>query len=220
MKKICIIITSLLIIFMVGCNIKDASGNEARIEVTHLNLGERLIQSEQDYLKSNSDEDLKRLCWALDMQLGCDNKVPQMVLEYYPELFSRVTSDQMSGFSYHGLDDSYSTYVISYLAEDMGELIPIYQEYKEKAEDKYFYAVCFYGDLSLINNLSTSDQEFLYNEAISLYEEAKQENYDFHIRLYAFGCVARICELTDKSIDPGMLEEMRELADDYKESIN
>ena len=136
-----------------------------------------------------------------------------MILEYYPIFFEKFTPDE-------SFDFYYEMYVYAYKAEDVGGLIPIYNEYKEMASNVYQYAGMVYQYILDLDNITTEEYDFLYDEAYRLYAAARknvevyptiEENIEpLKNALSAYGCVYAICEALGKDIEPSVKEDMEE----------
>lgn len=172
------------------------------------------IQLEKKYLESIKAEDLKQLCSLL-----CSMRIDKpyfynMVLVYFPELFSEYNAEDLKDTFEHGFDSFYALYVSAVLAEHRnGEFEERYFEYKDKAENIYYYSSFVYIYVLQLNNLTNKEYEFLYNEAIDLYEKAKKDNVDYDSRIDAFTCVVSIHKNTNKT------EELELYKDEMKEYI-
>ncbi len=188
------------------------------------------LSLEEKYLQSQSDEGLKELCDQLTILPWEDKQLRQMVLKYYPIFFEKFNPDESDGIGESGFDPYYAMYVFSYKAEGRGGFIPIYNEYKEKASDIYLYARTVYGWVLGLNNVTTEEYDFLYDEAYHLYSTAREsvEVYTtadknkeaFFKVLSAFGCINEICEAMGKEVDPAIMNDLKEYMESYQKIMD
>lgn len=151
-----------------------------------------------------------------------------MVLKYYPIFFEKFDPSQSEGIA-GPFNPYYEMYVFAYKAEG-GELIPVYNEYKEKADNLYEYARTVYGWILGLDNITAEEYNFLYDEAYRLYSAAKEnvkvyptvdENKAVFLNmLQGFGCICEIREAMGKEIDSDAREEMKKYMDNYKEIMD
>lgn len=184
------------------------------------------LSLEEKYLQSQSDDALKELCDQLTILPWKDKRLRQMVLKYYPIFFEKFDPNKSDGIGRYGFDPYYEMYVFAYKAEGIGGLIPLYNEYKEKAHNAYVYASNIYGWILDLDNVTTEEYKFLYDEAYSLYSTAREslevydtadENKEAFLKvLSAFGCINEICEALGKEVDPDITNDLKEYMESYQ----
>lgn len=237
-KKILLILVFMLLVTFFGCNMVDSNivGNSSTAMITNddsglANFKTGALKCEENYLASKSDEDLKKLCSQLSILPWDEKQLREMVLDYYPIFFEKFSEEQISDISERGFDPFYEEYVFAYKAESKGGLIPIYNEYKEKAYNKYIFARAVYDYVLRLDNLSDDEYTFLYKEAYDLYAEARENAKEVYITenenreaflkvLGAYGCVIEICDVLKKEIDSNIQDDMEEYKKNYKKLID
>lgn len=221
MRKLFVLVVCLIMIVSTGCSADDQIGNltNTKIDNTDYNEDElEAIQLEEAYQRSKDNQDLINLCSLLCVMRLDRTEFRHMVLEYFPILFDRCEGYQ-TGFD-HGFASFYAIYVCSCLAEDLkDEYKTEYFEYKMKAENIYYYAQRFYGRALQLNNLTDEDYDFLYYEAIDIYEQAKSDDMDYHSRLNANTVLISIFNAMGKEEELKLYYE-KEIKDYMEEQIS
>lgn len=174
----------------------------------------KAVRYETEYLENDNDDNLLKLCLHLSAMRIDKAQFYQMVLNYYPALFETYSNAQLLDVSHYGFDTFSALYVKAYVAENQGELESIYNEYKEKANNIYSYAKYVCGHVLKLDALDEADCQFLYDEAVGLFEQAKEDNVEKQSRLDTFTCISSICEAMDKEIPDDISTEI----DEYVES--
>lgn len=200
----------LLVLALGGCNIESrnntvtSNNNTSDTDTYEFEAS----QLEEKYLKTNNADDLKKLCSTLDLMRVDKSEYYQMVIQYYPSLFSEFSVNEMMDVSKYGFDEYYAKYVVSLLAEDRkDDFQTAYYLYKRKADNVYHYLsyVCIYA--LQLDHLTEAELELLYTEADSLNDQAKSANIDFNTRLDAFLSIRVICEAMGKESELAEIDE-------------
>lgn len=215
MKKTysCIILVLVCIILVLnGCSKTDRSDYDS------IELG--AIQYEKEYLENKTDQNLSIMCSHLSITRIDNMEINKMIIRYFPVLFSKFKAEDIERD--FGFDVYYARYVSAIIAvNSKQEFYKQFYEYKNKAENIYYYSSCVFTDVLQITNLNNEDYNYLNNEAINLYEEAKKENVDFQSRLDAFSCLNLTYKAMGKEDELKKYEdEMQIEFDEYMETLN
>ena len=142
MKKIIVLFVLTTTLIFCSCNVNST---DTESDVSDLSSYEmEAIQYKEAFLKTDNDEDLKAMCECLCFTNTQKADFINMKIKYFPMFFLRIDEDQINND--HGFDKYYATYVAAILAA--GEKIEFeesYNQYKQEANNIYYYASCVYG---------------------------------------------------------------------------
>lgn len=216
MRKYVLIICIVLILIS-GCNnvkktepVNTYKTSSDRDEYGYYEHEIEVFELEKIYLEKTDDRNLLELCSALIFMGPHRTEFNKMVLKYYPILFKKLEPEN-TGFDY-GFDSFYARHVGSLFAEDnKTEYMTKYYEYKQKAENIYIYSMNAYSEILLVDVTDSKDYEFLYQEAIDIYEQGKSEDLDIPSKISSATPLINYYESIGKEEDAERIrEELRQ----------